>query len=115
MTYSGKTDLSDIKWAFDIYKMMAEKEPIFLACDVTKSTLLAEARSYVMKEMKLEWFKGVTYIGAGAAHKLVAKSLTIAAVFLDKKGLNEGFSNSPEEARRWIEDQRRKLYPPAVG
>lgn len=101
--------LEDMKWALDIYKGLAKERPYFLCCNVTGSNLEPEARKLAVKEADPRWFKGVCWVGAGALQKIITKSMQVSFLFSDRRGLEDGFAASEEEARTWIE-HRRALY-----
>src|SRR5687768_6721689 len=72
------TSLKDATALSDHYAGVGNQRPLFVATDIREATTVdAEAREHVSKNINPTWFLGSIYIGAGFIHRAVAKSLSL--------------------------------------
>lgn len=98
--------IEDAKRLTALYRELGTAQPYFIILDVTGCPADAAARSHFTREIRLEWFRGVVYVGAGLVERAVTKAMTVAFLFMGRTKLEFSYAKTIEEARGLIEQMR---------
>jgi hypothetical protein len=94
------------EWYCGVYREVAATQRFYLAADVTGVVMTPESRRFLLGAVKLDWFHGLVYIGAGLEQKAATKSLMVGALLSSGQPLDLHYVDTPEQARAWIEQRR---------
>lgn len=108
VTMGGPTHLEDAKALTEVYREVGTQRPFFAIINVKDSPADAAARSHFTKEINLEWFLGVVYVGAGVIEKAVGKAMAVAFYFTSRPRIDFLFTETVEEARILVDRMRAK-------
>jgi hypothetical protein len=105
----GDTSLKDSTALAELYAEVAGKGPFYVVTDLREATTVdAEAREHVSKNIHPTWFLGSIYIGAGFLHRAVAKSLSLMHYLTGRLTFELHFVSTEEEARALLARERDK-------
>jgi hypothetical protein len=103
----GPVGIEDAKAMTALYRELGT-QPFFAIVDVTGSPADAEARSYYTREVHLDWFRGVVYVGTGVVERAIGKAMAVAFSFAGKWKTEFLYADTVEQARGLIERMRAK-------
>lgn len=106
ITFRGRTELEDVRWAADLFRQLAANGPIFIASDVRDSTLTTEARDFIAREGMPELVRAALYIGSPFPQKAMGKAINLTAILMGKPTVEMVFVDDADQAREWIEKAR---------
>jgi hypothetical protein len=105
----GDTSLKDATALSELYGEAAARGPFYVVTDLREATTVdAEAREHVSKNINPAWFLGSIYIGAGFLHRAVAKSLSLMHYLTGRLTFELHFVSTEEEARALLARERGK-------
>ncbi len=105
--WHGKTELEDVRWAANLYRQLATaRGPLYIASDVRDASISADARNYIAREAKPEWFRVALYMGAGLPQRAMGKAINLALMLLGKPTVEMVFVDDVVQMREWIERRR---------
>ena len=105
----GDTSLKDATALSELYGEVGGQGPFYVVTDLREATTVdAEAREHVSKNINPAWFLGSIYIGAGFIHRAVAKSLSLMHYLTGRLTFELHFVSTEEEARAVLERERNK-------
>jgi len=103
--FSGPTSFEEAKRTVEICKEVGAVRPFFLVIDAADSTIEASSRSYIVQNLKPEWFRGIIYTGLGFVQRAMAKALAVALYFT-KWNVGIDFVATEQDARAIIQRKR---------
>jgi len=103
--FSGPTSFEEAKRTVEICKEVGAVRPFFLVIDAADSTIEAASRSYIVQNLKPEWFRGIIYTGLGFVQRAMAKALAVALYFT-KWNVGIDFVATEQDARAIIQRKR---------
>ncbi|WP_309888253.1 hypothetical protein [Archangium sp.] len=105
----GDTSLKDATALSELYGEVGGRGPFYVVTDLREATTVdAEAREHVSKNINPGWFLGSIYIGAGFLHRAVAKSLSLMHYLTGRLTFELHFVSTEEEARVLLARERNK-------
>jgi hypothetical protein len=106
---NGDTSLKDATALSELYGELGSQRPFYVVTDLREATTVdAEAREHVSKNINPAWFLGSIYIGAGFLQKAVAKSLSLMHYLTGRLTFELHFVSTDEEARALLARDRDK-------
>lgn len=103
----GETTHQDAVTLLEIYRELGSKRPIFVVTDLSESTSVdLKARDHVAWNLRMKWFRGAVYIGAGLVQRAVASSMSFLQSLTGKQAPATAFVSTEEEARAFIARER---------
>jgi hypothetical protein len=103
----GPTSLEDAVSLLELYREVGNQQPFFLVTDLREATSVdLKARDHVSWNLRMEWFRGGIYIGAGLLQRAVASSMTFLHSLTGKESRPQHFVSTEEEARSLIAQER---------
>ncbi|HEX8435159.1 hypothetical protein [Archangium sp.] len=107
MKIRGATSLQDAVSVLELYREVGGQRPFFLVTDLREATSVdLKARDHVSWNLRMEWFRGGIYIGAGVLQRAVASSMTFLHSLTGKESRPQHFVSTEEEARSLIALER---------
>jgi hypothetical protein len=103
--FSGATTFEDAKRTVEICNEVGSVRPFFLIIDAADSTIEATSRSYIVQNLKPQWFRGIIYTGLGFVQRAMAKALAVALYFT-KWNVGIDFVATEQDARAIIHRKR---------
>lgn len=104
----GPVGIEDAKVLTELYRELGTRQPFFAIIDVRGAPADAEARSYYTREVHLDWFRGVVYVGTGVIERAIGKAMAVAFSFAGRWKTEFLYANTVEEARGLIDRLRAK-------
>ncbi|HYO52191.1 hypothetical protein [Archangium sp.] len=110
MKIRGATSLEDAIAILEVYREAGSQHPVFLVTDLSEATSVdLKARDHISWNVRLEWFRGVIYIGAGLMQRAVASSMTFLHSVTGRPAIVQHFVSTENEARALIAKERSLL------
>jgi hypothetical protein len=109
VTIQGDTSLKDATALSELYRELGSQQPFYVVTDLREATTVdAEAREHVSRNINPAWFLGSIYIGAGFIQKAVAKSLSLMHYLTGRLTFELHFVSTEEEAREFLARERNR-------
>lgn len=110
MKVRGMTTLEDAIQILELYRELGSQQPLFLVTDLSEATSVdLKARDHVSWNLRMEWFRGSIYIGAGLMQRAVANSMTFLHSIVGQPVITQHFVTTEDEARALIAHERSLL------
>ncbi|WP_223645819.1 STAS/SEC14 domain-containing protein [Corallococcus sp. EGB] len=115
-TFSGEVTVDETRWMVSIYQEVFEDGPFYIIADVTHATLPTEPRKYLADNIRSEWTRGIVYVGADMAQRIVTKALSVGMLFTGKSaGFDTVFLESVEAGRAWVAEHQARAEQQRTG
>jgi hypothetical protein len=103
----GETTHQDGVVLLELYRELGSQRPIFVVTDLTEATSVdMRARDHVSWNLRITWFRGAAYIGAGLVQRAVASSMSFLHSLTGKQTPTLAFVSTEAEARAFIAQER---------
>lgn len=88
---------------------IADKNPVFMIIDARRMAKMdAAARLAAVRHVKVEWFRGVVYVGASLAVRIGVKGVSALLFVTGKDAFETVFVDSIDKARTTVDRMRQE-------